>query len=353
MIDTLEAAGELERAVREEMNGRALVAVSPMQSRRRSFSSVLRYRLRFEDRELDVCLKVHRRANTGFQEECVLWAKEEFEVLQALYAAARDGSPLSVVRPLLFLPRLPAVLLETHPGRVLNTLLKARWLGLRGPEIGREWLERACRLAGAGLREMHRLTSEDGPALRALAVLRPIVVGRDAVLTATDELFGSAAAHCSGEVQRAAERGYRSARDAFGAATALSYPLVGAHGDCTPLNVFVHESRVTYFDLVNYHRNHAFEDVSRFVTYLFFLRKNPWAFPPSFADALASAFLDGYGIPSPGTDPVLRFFFQRSMFRTLNGGLGQRGDRALLSPLYEGAMRRVFAGWVAEGMALA
>ena len=351
MIDTLEVASELESVVRQRLNGHGrLLAVRPLQSRRRAFSNVLRFSLSFEERDLDVCLKIHRRTNAGFQEECVDWAKEEFTLLEVLYSASPEGSPLSVVRPLLFLPRLPGILLETHPGQVLNAAMKTRWLGLRSPREPIERLAHYCFLAGKGLREMHRLTTEDERTLRTLSALSPIVIDAAGVLQAADDLFSRAFSLCRRGVRQAAEPIFQSSRAAFVAATAGRYPLVGAHGDCTPLNVFIDGSRVTFFDLVNYHRGHAFEDVSRFISYTYFLQKNPLAFRRHEVSGLIRAFLEGYGLASWRTDPVLRFFFEKSMFRTLGGGFDLRSGRRPLKSLYRRAMLRVFQRWVTQGM---
>lgn len=345
-----------ERVVREtalvelEQYGR-LLGIRPLGGTARSFSSVKRLALTFEDQELDVCLKVHRRTSKGFEPECVNWALEEFEVLQAIQRLAGDSARPSVVRPILFLPTLPGILLETNSGEILNDRLRSRRFG-RGLVQGSKGLDELAGTfveVGRNLRALHDLSRAVGSS-QLVGSVRPWVLDADYVRAEADKGASIAFGHLRANKDQAHER-YRAARDQFDFGQ-QEFQQVAAHGDFTPINIFVSGQQVTFFDFVNFHLGHPFEDVSRFLSFTFFLQKDPSAYGAADVSRLIAAFMDGYDLDGWRDEPALTFFFQKNIFRTLTGGLRFQGKRWPLSAFYTAGMLRVFRRWVERGMRL-
>jgi aminoglycoside phosphotransferase (APT) family kinase protein len=348
--DTAEIGAAVEEAARVRLaqHGR-LLEVTAMRSSGRAYSRVHRFQLKFEGEIVDACLKLHRHRDPALRERCVAWAREEFGVLEALHPASRKARELSVVRPLAFLPQLPGILLEAHEGVVLNTLLGARRLAPRRARRFDE-LEAAYARLGVSLRELQELCTRDREVVRALAALSPLRFGREELLRQADETFERAMS-LNGDVERAAaERLYHDAREAFRRSAPAEDALVAAHGDLTPVNVFVLGPKVTLFDFVNFHLGHPYEDVSRFVTYTCFLRKNPLSLGRRDVARLVDAFMDGYGLRGWRDDAVFGFFLQKSMYRTLGGGFRFVAKPWLSRTIYRRAMLRLFREWIREGM---
>ena len=344
---------ELEEAVQDRLPEYGpLVAVTPQESSDGSYSNVVRYSLCFENRDLDVCLKIHRRRGMPFEQDCVGWADEEFRILKMLYASSQEGWSLSVVKPLLFLPRLPGILLETHPGEILNSVLKARRFRFGASRESMSELERCYFGLGESLQDMQRLSLERAEAREGIAALSPWVLNADDVLESADRGVIKTLSLCRAGRRQAAKKIYESTRRDFIALTTEDYPLVGAHGDFTPVNIFVSGSRVTMFDFVNFHLGHPFEDVSRFISYTYFLAKDPLSFCERDVSGLIGAFMEGYGLPDWRENAVLKFFFQKNIFRTLGGGLRFQNKSWLARSIYRWAMLRVFNRWIDSGMGL-
>jgi Phosphotransferase enzyme family len=341
----------IEDAVRAQIveYGR-LRAVNLAQSNYRAYSKVHRFVLDFERGSLDVCLKLHQRTSSSEARE---WAQEEFSVLGALYAASavrRKTTELSVVRPLLFLPQLPGIVLETHHGAVLNDVLKARRLRWWSRSIRQ--LEEHFEKLGISLREFQRLTVSDPEVVEVLNGLSPIDYSPNDFADEADRRFQGAMSLAGNENGASTQRLHEVSRRCFLEKVRDDYPRVGGHGDFTPVNVFVLGSRVTLFDFVNFNLGHPFEDVGRFISYTYFLRKDPLSMARRDVSRLVEAFMHGYGLAGWRSDPILRFFFQKSMYRTLEGGL-----RFLKKPwpavtIYRRAMLLTFSRWVEEGMGL-
>jgi len=338
----------VETAARSELANRgALSDVEVVGSSRLFYSTGCRLRLRFENGLLDVYVKIYRRSGKGFEEECVGWAREEFLLLQGVSEFARRLGGPPVVRPLLLLPEVPGVAFEYHPGRPLNELLRRR-LGFGGRSI--QELASLFRGVGEGLRQFHDLTRPGGAGRAHVEWLRPVEWGLDRVLTSTDEMGERAASLCRRSVRAPLERQYAAVRGAFRSAVADDYPRWGLHGDFTPVNVFVHDGDLTLFDFVNFALGHPYEDLSRFLAYIAFLPKDPLSFRAGEVSELCRAFLDGYGIGDDERQgPELAFFFQRSLFRTLGGGIRFQTRPWPLSALYAASMRRVLESRIAAG----
>ena len=327
----------------------SLVGIRPLEVNKRSFSTVRRFALAFEERELDVCLKIHRRSNRGFEQECVAWANEEYCVLKSLHTRAGDGSELSVVRPILFLPKLPGILMETHAGEILNDRLRRVRFGKNSEsweELGRCFYD-----VGRNLKEMQRLSTED-PEVRGAFSLVRWVLDAEYVTDEADRGSASAVSFLKSSRRSAAERAYAESRAQFLATLREGYPTVAVHGDFTPVNVFARGERVTLFDFVNVHHGHPYEDVSRFLCYTYFLQKDPLSYGVSRVHRLMVDFMSGYGLEGWRDDAALRFFFQKNMFRTLGGGLRFQARRWPMRSLYRYLMLRVYRRWVDDGMGL-
>jgi len=349
-----EIRSHVEAQVRRHLIGFGpLRAVTALHSKKRVYSSVMRFRLCFESQELDACVKIHRRSDTPGSEKRTVWAGKEFELLKIFHAAQGRAAQLSVVRPLLLLPDLPGILLETHPGQILSAVLNRRRLGLAGWRGSRQELERHYAAVGSSLREFQDVSTTDAETRTALSGFPFRERGAPEVLADAEDGFRKALARVRPGHRPRAEEAFSASREAFLASTSAGFPRVGVHGDFTPVNVFVHQGRVTLFDFVNFHWGHMFEDVSRFVGYTYFLQKDPLSFRPIDISALISAFLEGYRLPGWRTDPVLGFFFKKSMCRTLGGGLRFQSKRWPWNTLYEKAMLRVFHRWIDQGMTLA
>jgi hypothetical protein len=324
MIELVEQVRRgVEAAARSELTDHgALNGVEIVGSSRLFYSTGCRLRLRFEQGPLDVYVKIYRRSGKGFEEECVGWAREEFLLL-------------------------PGVAFEYHPGRPLNELLRRR-LGFGGRSVAE--IASLFRGVGESLRQFHDLTRPGGAGRAHVEWLRPVEWGLDRVLASTDEMAERAASLCRRGIRGILERQYADARSAFRNAVGDDYPRWGLHGDFTPVNVFVHEGHLTLFDFVNFALGHPYEDLSRFLAYTAFLRKDPLSFSSGEVSALCQAFLDGYGIGNEERGgPELVFFFQRSLFRTLGGGIRFQTRSWPLSALYAASMRRVLESRVAAG----
>jgi Phosphotransferase enzyme family len=349
-LPEIHAAVEEAARVQLGSHGRLLELV-PVHASGRAYSKVHRMELRFEQDTLDVCLKLHRRDNPLHEEECVAWAAEEYTVLAAVHAAATASEELSVVRPLALLPQLPGILFETHHGTVLNSVLRVRGFGSgRRRRLGA--LECYYRKLGVSLREFHGMTTGHPDVVGTLAGLSLINYGADDLLKEADDGFERAMLLSSNGTRAQAEETYRSTREDFRRLVAADYAQVGVHGDFTPVNVFIDDAGVTLFDFVNFHRGHAYEDISRWISYTYFAQKDPLSLGRQDVARLTAAFMDGYGLPDWRTDPVLRFFFQKSMFRTLLGGFRFARRPGLGRAIYRRAMLRVFRQSVREGMCL-
>jgi len=349
-LSTKDMHAAVEEAARVHLaeHGR-LLAVTPLHSSGRTYSKMHRMELRFEKGTLDVCIKLHLRDDPSLEQECVTWAREEFAVLKALYAAARDARELSVVRPLAFLPQLPGILLETHHGTVLNTLLKERTLGpWRRRSV--ESLESYYGKLGVSLREFHDLTTGNPDLVKALAALSLFTYSADQLLEEADDGFQRAMSLSPNGNHASAERLYGLSREGFSRVVRADYRRVGVHGDFTPVNIFVHGTQTTVYDFVNLHYGHPYEDLSRFISYTYFVQKDPLALRRKDVIRLIAAFMDGYGLSEWRVDPVLSFFFQKSMFRTLRGGFRFAKRPGLLRAIYRRAMLSVFHAWVRDGM---
>ena len=343
---------ELEEAIQDRLlEYGPLVAVTPLESNDRAYSNVLRFSLSFEKQDLDVCLKIHRRRGRPFEQDCARWADKEFRVLEILYACSQEECSLSVVKPLLFLPRIPGILLETHPGRILNAVLNARRFRFGASRESMRELESCYFKLGESLEDMQQLSLEHGETKERIVALSPRVLNDD-VLESADRGINKSLSLCRTGRRQTAKETYESTRRNFIALTAADYPLVGVHGDFTPVNVFVGGSRVTLFDFVNFHLGHPFEDVSRFISYTYFLRKDPSSFRKADVSNLIAAFMEGYGLTNWRENGVLMFFFQKNMFHTLSGGLRFQDKSWLARSLYERAMLRVFHRWIDHGMGL-
>lgn len=355
--DSLPAPTSSEiQAVIEATAGRQILehgqlrGVRPVHSSDRTYSKVHRFVLDFDRGELDVCLKLHQRSRSSHARE---WAQEEFRVLRALHAAiATRGrtTELSVVRPLLFLPELPGILLETHRGTVLNDLLKARRFRFwrRSMSLLEEYYEKA----GVSLRELQRLTASDPEVLQALKGWSPINYSPDEILDEAEHDFQRVATLAGIENKGPAGRLHETSKECFREGVADTYVRVGGHGDFTPVNVFVLGPRVTLFDFVNFNLGHPLEDVSRFISYTYFLQKDPLSMARRDVTRLVEAFMHGYGGAPWRDDPILRFFFQKSMYRTLEGGVRFLAKPWPAATIYRRAMLRTFHRWVDEGMGL-
>lgn len=328
-----------------------LVAVESADARPGTQSQGHSFLLRFERGTLDTYLKIHRRRGRGFEQDCLAWAEEEFRLLSALHALAPGSPPLAVVRPLVLIPTLPGILFERHPGVTLNELLTRGRLGL-GSSFPADELRQIYRLVGGSLRQLHGLLAAGTPLRADLDAFEMVETGLEQKLEETERMLNRVLDHCRAEHRAVVESTYRYARRAFLAAVERPYPRAGVHGDFTPVNIFVHEGRPTLFDFVNFHLGHPFEDVGRFLSYTRFLRKDPLSAAGHEVGPLCEAFMDGYGLQGWRSDPVLLFFFQSSMFRTLSGGLRYQSRPWPLSMLYTRAMRRALDAWIAEGMGL-
>ena len=319
----------------------------------RSFSSVKRFSLSFERSEIDACLKVHRRADKGFEEECVRWAWEEFMVLKTIHGVTdADGYP-SVVRPILFLPALPGILLETNHGQILNEKLRARSLG-RGLVQGAGALEELCEIyfdTGRNLKSVHGL-GQDGRPRREFESFGPYTFDAEFILGEADRRVEKLELYLSGRQLADIQSEYRRLREHFVSCARGAFPLVPSHGDFTPVNIFVTGGRVTFFDFVNFHFGHPYEDVSRFLSYTLFLQKDPSAFGSRAIGRLTRSFVEGYDLDHWREDPVLAFFLHKNILRTLTGGLRFQNKPWPLNTLYRRGMLRVFRRWVEGGMAL-
>ncbi len=340
----------VEAAVRAEVAGPgALLAVEPASVRPGSQSRGQSFVLRFEGGTLEAYLKIHRRRGRGFEQECVAWAEEEFRLLSALHSLA--APPLAVVRPLALIPTLPGILFERHPGVTLNELLKQGRLGF-GSGFPASELRQIYRLAGSSLAQLHGLLAAGTPLRSRLDAYEMVEIGLEEKLEETEKMLNRVLDHCRAAHRAVVESKYRYARRAFLDAVERPYPQAGVHGDFTPVNMFVHEGRPALFDFVNFHLGHPFEDVSRFLSYTRFLRKDPLSAASQEVGPLCEAFMEGYALPGWQSDPVLLFFFLSSMFRTLSGGLRYQSRPWPLSIVYTRAMRRALDDWIAEGMGL-
>jgi len=349
MIELVEQVRRgVEAAARSELTDHgALNGVEIVGSSRLFYSTGCLLRLRFEQGPLDVYVKIYRRSGKGFEEECVGWAREEFLLLQGVSRLARQVGGPPVVRPLLLLPEVPGVAFEYHPGRPLNELLRRR-LGFGGRSVAE--IASLFRGVGRGLRQFHDLTRPGGAGRAHVEGLAPVEWGLDRVLASTDEMAERAASLCRRSVRGTLERQYADTRSAFCSAVGEDYPRWGLHGDFTPVNVFVHDGDLTLFDFVNFALGHPYEDLSRFLAYTAFLRKDPLSFSSGEVSELCRAFLDGYGIANDERQgPELAFFFQRSLFRTLGGGIRFQTRSWPLSAIYAASMRRVLESRVAAG----
>jgi hypothetical protein len=352
MVATNDIRREVEAAARQGVPGQGVLrSIDPLGTNRGSYSGGQRFRLTFDSGEVEAYLKIHRRRGRGFEDDCLAWAEEEFELLSGLHEAAPSAPPLDVVKPLVLIPSLPGILLERHPGVTLNSLLKGGRLGL-GRGLPAEELCRIYRLVGEGLRQLHGLLGPGTPLLTKLGEFGILEIDCDKVLQDTERMLNRVLDHCRADHRAAVESGYRYARRAFLDAVERPYPRHGTHGDFTPVNMFVHDGRPTFFDFVNFHLGHPLEDVGRFLSYTRFLRKDPFSKVGREVGPLCEAFMEGYGLRDWRANPVLVLFFQRSMFRTLSGGLRFQSWPWPLSTVYVQAMRRALDNWIAEGMAL-
>jgi len=343
---------QVELATRQGVPGYGVsLAVDPVGANRGSYSRGQRFRLTFDSGIVEAYLKIHCRRGRGFEQDCLLWAEEEFRLLSGLHEMAPSSAPLAVVKPLVLIPSLPGILLERHPGVTLNSLLQRGRLGL-GSGLAAEELRGIYRLAGESLRQLHGLLAEGTPLRMKLERFEILEPGLDSVLAETEGMLDHVLDNCRADHRAVVESAYRYARRAFLDAVERPFPRVGLHGDFTPVNMFVHQGRLTFFDFVNFHLGHPLEDVGRFLSYTRFLRKDPLSPAGREVRPLCEAFMEGYGLEGWRSNPVLLLFFQWAMFRTLSGGLRFQSWPWPLSTLYVGAMRRALDGWIAEGMGL-
>jgi aminoglycoside phosphotransferase (APT) family kinase protein len=203
--------------------------------------------------------------------------------------------------------------------------------------------------AGRHLRAFHEMTGPEGSGRPLVERLEPIEQPLDAVIESTDQMAARMARLCRPRLAPALLDLHVHAKRAFQERVTDRYPRNGVHGDFTPVNVFVDSGKTTLFDFVNFHLGHPYEDLGRFLAYTLFLRKNPLLFRSVDVSALCSAFLDGYGLTDRVSDPELVFFFQRSLFRTIGGGLRFQERSWPLNMVYARAMRRVLDSWISAG----
>jgi Ser/Thr protein kinase RdoA (MazF antagonist) len=94
------------------------------------------------------------------------------------------------------------------------------------------------------------------------------------------------------------------------------YPVTGEHPDFQPDNILVAPGTVTVIDFTSFRHGSAFSDPARFLASLAFLGKHP-LYRSGTLDAMAAAFLDGYGWPPERRDPALDLYLVRFMVQAV------------------------------------